>query len=643
MELPADNLFAALVTDTALAIIVTRADDGIVVYVNEAYAKARGVGVDDLIGQSVGDLALWPSDEIRQAWVEKIRQEGHAAQRFDFTNPDGSKGASTLFTELTRIDDIDYFTSYNIDITPMVQAEQEREEALARLRRAQEIARIADFTFDHSTQLITGSDQLAKILRWGPGQFSIPIVDVFARHSHPDDHETTRHILLSDPSEFNFTARYMFNDDDYIWIEMVGSVIRNERGEVTQWEGTIQDVTDRKTRELEREEIEDKMRAAQKLESLGLLAGGVAHDFNNLLVGIMGNADFALMEPGISSSQESRIRDIVTASQRAADLTNQLLAYSGKGRFVIQATSLSDLVREMGELLKVSVSRNSMIHFHLDTELPAVNIDQTQIRQVVMNLIINASEAIEHANGLINVTTGVQYCSEDYINQAALGDQIHEGNYVFVEISDNGCGMTREVMSKLFEPFFTTKFSGRGLGMSAVMGIVRGHAGAVKIYSEVDVGTTFKVFIPAAEGQAQSDHEQNRLPEIRGASRGVLVIDDDPIVCDMLSDALTNLGFRVVIGDSGQAGLNAYRENAKEIVLVFLDLTMPGLSGVDTFAALRQQNSMIKVVLMSGYNEQEATQHFVGKGLAGFLQKPFRVADFKKVVHDILEEDASQK
>lgn len=247
----------------------------------------------------------------------------------------------------------------------------------------------------------------------------------------------------------------------------------------------------------ERLTLERKLQETQKLESLGVLAGGIAHDFNNLLVGVMGNAGLALLELPDDSPVRETIEQIEVAAQRAADLTRQMLAYSGKGRFIIQHLDLGKLVQEMSQLLKVSISKNTIVSYEFESNLPKVEADATQLRQVIMNLLINASEAVGEREGHINLSTGVRWVDRKYLASTYLAPDLPEGKYVYLEVTDNGSGMDSETLGKIFDPFFTTKFTGRGLGLAAVLGIVRGHKGALKVTSQPGQGTTFSILLPA--------------------------------------------------------------------------------------------------------------------------------------------------
>ncbi len=257
------------------------------------------------------------------------------------------------------------------------------------------------------------------------------------------------------------------------------------------------DVTEEKLIADENRKIETQMLHVQKLESLGVMAGGIAHDFNNILTAILGNAELALRQIFPDSGAHAHLRNIEISARRAADLARQMLAYSGKGFFVIEQLDVNAIITEMSRMLDVSISKKATMHLNLAPDLPSVRVDTTQIRQVIMNLVINASEAIGDQSGDITITTGMQKCDEAFLSELWLNDKLEGGPYVYCEVADTGCGMDRDTIDKIFDPFFTTKFTGRGLGMAAVLGIVRGHKGTIKVCSEQGKGSNFKVFLPA--------------------------------------------------------------------------------------------------------------------------------------------------
>ena len=400
----------------------------------------------------------------------------------------------------------------------------------------------------------------------------------------------------------------------------------------------VRDITERKHEEQRRLEIDRKLLDAQKLESLGVLAGGIAHDFNNLLTAILGNANLALMQSSDVAPHRPYIVNIEKTSLQAADLCKQMLAYSGRGKFVIQRLDMSELVNDMTHLLQISVYKRVTLKFDLAKELPAIEADPSQMRQIVMNLVINASEAIGDKEGVVSVATGVMRADRYYLTETYLTPDLPEGDYVFLEVSDTGCGMSSETKAKIFEPFYTTKFTGRGLGLAAVLGVVRGHKGAIKVYSEVGRGTTFKVLIPCVESPADALNKEVSTASDWTSSGTILVVDDEETVRTVTARMLEMFGFDVLMACDGREGVKMFGEHVDRIRAVVLDMTMPHLNGEEAFREIRRIKSNARVLLVSGYTEQEATTRFAGKGLAGFLQKPFKMDELRKKMRTIVGE-----
>ncbi len=454
----------------------------------------------------------------------------------------------------------------------------------------------------------------------------------FTKRSQEEDHN----VIASGKSICHDSIHYDIHGNA-VWLEALKTPLFDEQGHAIGIIGISHDITERKRAEEERIKLEAQMLEVQKLESLGVLAGGIAHDFNNLLMAILGNADLALLSLSPASPSRANIEDIVRASQRAAELCRQMLAYSGKGRFVVGRYDLSEIVREMTQMLEISISKKALLRYSFAEKLPAVEIDATQMRQIIMNLITNASEAIGDASGVIAITTGVMECDCAYLSETCLHEKLPEGTYVYLEVSDTGCGMDSETMSRIFDPFFTTKFVGRGLGLAAVLGIVRGHNGTIKVYSEPGRGTTFKILLPAvSEGKDErmiAEAYDAPLPK----DGTVLLVDDDADVRNVGSQMLELLGFQVLTAANGREALDVFRERGDELNCVILDLAMPEMSGEEAFRELRRLKGDMLVILSSGYNEQDVTQRFVGKGLAGFIQKPYTLDNLRKAINQALD------
>jgi len=386
----------------------------------------------------------------------------------------------------------------------------------------------------------------------------------------------------------------------------------------------------------ERKALEHKLLETQKLESLGVLAGGIAHDFNNLLAIIIGNAGLARSDlPADSPARESVIQ-IEAAAHRAADLTRQMLAYAGKGRFVMQSLDLTDLVHDTMVLLEASVGKSVHIQYQLASDLPAVLADATQLRQVVMNLMINASEAIGEQEGIVTLTTTARQMLAEELTRYRFGSECTPGMFVNLEIADTGGGMDAETQERIFDPFFTTKFTGRGLGLAAVLGIVQRHQGALRVESAPEHGTTFRILLPAVVAPADRVLPDPAPTQAWRGSGTVLVVDDEAGVRRLAAQLLDRLGFTVLLADDGRAGIEVLEAHRTEITCVLLDLTMPKLGGVPAFRALRQIAPHIPIALMSGYSADEALQRFAEQGLAGFIQKPFTSEAFERLLRQIL-------
>jgi signal transduction histidine kinase/CheY-like chemotaxis protein len=413
-------------------------------------------------------------------------------------------------------------------------------------------------------------------------------------------------------------------------VSLTISPIRDANGEITGASHVARNITERK-------QLDEQLRHTAKLESLGLLAGGVAHDFNNLLTGILGNTSLALETLSTNNPARGPLRDALNASERASHLTRQLLAYAGKGRFIIEPINLSGLVREISALVQASIPRNVQLRLELRDDLPYIHADASQLQQLVMNLVINAGEAIaKDESGTVLVTTSTQNVDEHYLlTTLGTSEELPGGTYVSLEVHDTGCGMDEETVARIFDPFFTTKFTGRGLGLAAVQGIVRGHRGAMKVYSRPGKGTTFKVIFPATEERPEP--KPAPPPPMAGKDEVILVIDDEVIIRQTAKSMLERHGYTVVLAENGREGVELFQLLGDSISAILLDMTMPVMGGQETFSRLKALNSDVQVILSSGYNESEAIRQFTGKGLAGFIQKPYSALALVRKIRSVLQ------
>ncbi|HXN47720.1 MAG TPA: chemotaxis protein CheB [Bryobacteraceae bacterium] len=409
----------------------------------------------------------------------------------------------------------------------------------------------------------------------------------------------------------------------------MGFKTRDGRTIETEFIGTVYPEGDRRVIQLnvrdltERRKFEREMQHTQKLESLGLLAGGIAHDFNNLLTGIMGNASLLYADMPPDDPARVQLRSIVRASERAADLTRQLLAYAGKGRLRTEQIGLSDLIQEILALIHTSIPRSVGVKLDLAPDLPPIEADPAQLQQLIMNVVINGAEAIGEGNtGTVQIKTGLRNLTAREIHDNFAAEALSPGSYLWLEIEDTGSGMDEATKARIFDPFFTTKFTGRGLGLAAVSGIVKANHGAIRVYSTPGRGTSFYILFPAAKNKPAARPAEPAPKPSRGSGT-ILVIDDESVVHEAARPMLEKSGFQVLVAESGQAAADLLQAEAGRVSLVILDLTMPGVSAEQAFDLLRGISPRVPILLASGYDEAEASARSGGRLFAGFIHKPF--------------------
>ena len=447
--------------------------------------------------------------------------------------------------------------------------------------------------------------------------------DTWSEHVHPDDRARAReNVRAAQRPGQTYAAEYRMLDalGQVIWVREIVTVIGGEAGRVLGRRGVVVDIS-------ARVQAEEALRQSQKLESLGVLAGGIAHDFNNLLTTIMGNAE--MLRPWLANGDakgRAHLDKIERTTRRLAELTRQMLAYSGRGEFTVAEVDLNAIVTEMTELLTVSTPKNVQVMYRLDPVLPTIRADSAQMRQVILNLLTNATEAIgEHRHGEVVIRTGVATLDATQIDEAFAGQDLEPGQYVSLEVSDTGSGMSTETLSKIFDPFFTTKFTGRGLGLAALRGIIRSHRGGIRIFSRLGEGTVFSLVFPAIGIHLdQPDPEQQRFVDDTGlAGRTILLVDDEESLRSLMALALESTGCRVIQAVDGTDGIEQYRRHREAIDLTVLDLTMPRLNGDEVFRQIMDIQPDARVILISGYTQEDVAGHFTGHRVTGYLEKPF--------------------
>jgi PAS domain S-box-containing protein len=516
-------------------------------------------------------------------------------------------------------------------------AEEALKTSQARLEAAMDLADLVNWELDVDSGIFTFNDRFYALYGTTAaleGGYQMPAEVYVKTFVHSDDQHMVveamhKSVETTDPNYSAYLEHRIVRRDGEIRHTFVHHVvIKDKDGRTIKTRGTNQDITERKQAEQERLDLEGRLQQSQRLESLGVLAGGIAHDFNNILMSVLGNAELALTGLSASAPARDNLLEITASSRRAADLCRQMLAYSGRGRLVTEAIDLRALIEDMLGLLQSTISKKALLNLNMGKNLPPMRGDVSQLSQVIMNMVINASEAIGERSGVITISTGVTECTGRYLEKTYVDERLTPGLYLTLEVSDTGCGMDKATQEHLFEPFFTTKFTGRGLGLSAVLGIVRGHKGALRLYSELGKGTTFKILFPASETATESLARANGATKDDWQGVGtILLVDDEETIRTLGVRMLAALGFTVLVAADGREALAVYAEHRDEITLVLLDLTMPHMDGEQTFRELRLMDSGVRVVMSSGYAESDVTARFAGKGLVGFVHKPYSLTE----------------
>jgi PAS domain S-box-containing protein len=502
-------------------------------------------------------------------------------------------------------------------------------ERQTRLEESQRLAHLGDWTFDPATRRFEWSEETFRIFGLdsanGPPEYS-----TFKKLIRADDFKQLEATILGTrmgeetlAGDFQLAQR----DGTARWTHIT-CAWHKDASERDFLRGTVMDITDRK-------QSEAALLQGQKLESLGVLAGGIAHDFNNLLAALRGNLDLAATDLPKNSVGHRYLAKSGKIIEKAANLTRQLLAYSGKGQFQVKPLDLSQQVREMGHLLSVSVSKKADLRYEITEGLPAIIGDMSQIQQVIMNLVINASEALKDPDGFVLIRTGSEYLNEAELKHSFAGQELSPGPYVALEVQDNGHGMDARTLERIFDPFFTTKFHGRGLGLAAMLGIVKSHKGGIKVTSEVGKGTTFRILFPSSNVFMEMAPPVDPSSGFNRTGK-ILVVDDEPDIRLAATDIFEHLGFEVLQAADGREGMALVKKYNGRLRMVLLDLTMPRMNGIEFMKALRTIDPFLPVLMTSGFSESDNAAELANLGLSGFLQKPYSLASLKVKMKEIL-------
>ncbi|HVP14645.1 MAG TPA: GAF domain-containing protein [Terriglobales bacterium] len=585
-----------------------------------------GLIQEDMIGKTDQDIL---SEEDAEALTRIKRQVLETGQPIPVETAVASKRGQRDFFEgvyIPRRDDhgqVVGLIGYFRNVTERKHAEQALRESEERYRALVEMS--PEAVLVHQGGRIVYANPVCLALYGGAvpeDLIGTPILD----RVHPDDRAMVDgriRIVYEGGTAPRREVRMLRLDGREVLSE--STAVRIEYGGQPAVQAIIRDIT-------ERRKLEERLAQAQKMEAIGLLAGGVAHDFNNLLVGVIGNASLAqdMVAPG--SKVAPFLDRIVRTGEQAAHLTRQLLAYAGKGQIVVEALDLSQVAHNGADLVRASIPSKVALHLDLAPGPPPVSADRGQLHQVFMNLVINAAEAIGSGAGRISVRTGVRDVDAPGLRTSS-GPELPPGRHVFLEVTDDGCGMDEDTLARIFDPFFTTKFLGRGLGLAAVAGIVRTHGGGIQVESMPGQGSRFTVLLPALEEAVPEEQAAAAAGgrDLSGEGR-ILLVDDEEIVLELAQAALQRHGYDVLIAASGPAALRVFEREAAHVDLVILDLSMPGMGGDEVLPELKRIRPDARVVISSGYSQDDAMKYFRGLPAAGFIQKPYTAAQLAAAV-----------
>ena len=593
--------------------------DGRITFINKKAAEQTEWEADDAIGRQLEEVFLIRNEQTNTPMENPAIRAMRESRRVELSNnqvlltrtgkrvPIGDSGAP--------IRDSGGRMSGAVQIFRDVSEQRARDANLRQLKRMIDLSQDAIIVADQDRRIVSWNLGAKEMYGWDAAEARGKAIHVLL-HTPPADVEKKEQGLKHD-GMWEGELTYVHKDGREIRCESRQVLLPDAKGNIEGLLEINRDIT-------ERGRIEEKLRERAKLESLGVLAGGIAHDFNNLLTGVLGNASLLLDDAPEGSRNHLFAKGICESAERAAKLAQQMLAYSGRGRFVIESLNLSETIRQSTGLIQSVVPKNVTLIFDLADDLPPVEADASQLQQLVLNLAVNGAEAIGEKRGRVTIATRTQAVDEAYRRTLLMDEHVQAGLYVVLEVSDTGCGMDEETQARIFDPFFTTKFVGRGLGLAAVQGIVRGHKGALKVDSRAGEGTTLRVFLPAG-GEAAAAHAPcvTEPRDTTAETETILVIDDEEIVRSTADSALRRLGYNVITAADGARGVELLRKQGQSIRLVLLDLSMPEVSGEETMREIRKIRPDVPVVLSSGYSEAYALRHFEDQQLAGFLQKPY--------------------
>ncbi|UYP47568.1 Sensor histidine kinase RcsC [Candidatus Lokiarchaeum ossiferum] len=602
--------------------------DYIFLDINEKFTELTGLEHDLVIGRKVSEVIPNIFDSTIN-WVQTYGKVAKSRKPFTFEQYDEILQKTWLVNAYSP--QPDHFVTLFLDISDRKKMEENLRRSESKYRSLFENSPIGVAISQMDGTIIDSNQSLLNMFGYTIEEFTnLNSLDTYANSV---DRTQTIDKIQHNKSIRDFEVKFKRKNGD-----LFEAIINTNLVEINDQPllmTSFQDVSKLRRIEREKKNMDRKVLTTQKLESLGILAGGIAHDFNNLLVGILGNAELALMDATENSGTRECLNDIIDSAKRAADLSQQMLLYAGKRQIQDKPIFLNEEVSSMENLLKRLVSKNATFDISLSPELSSIRGDPTQIRQVIMNLILNASDSLDGQEGVIRVSTEQKYCDEAFLAHSYLKTNLRPDKYVLFKVEDTGKGIEPDILPKIFEPFFTTKEKGRGLGLSAVLGIVQSHKGTIIVSSKKDLGTTFNVVLPIYEQKSNGDNTKTLIEEFTAQKLhySILLVDDEPSVLKVGQKYLSRMGHKVDTANSGMDALKKVINSSQSYDLIILDLIMPHMDGFTAFQKIRENSTTLPIFISSGYTEYDIEEKFKDYSIAGFLQKPFTYEEILTMIH----------
>jgi len=614
-------------------------DTGAIIDVNRAAIDMYGYSKEELMKMRAGTLGtgdILHSREAASDWFRKARESGYELFQWLARHKDGTEFWVEVELKTVQFNGEETIISVERNIHDRKMAEEKLKESEASYRDLFNHGIDAIYIQNRKGEFIDvnrGAEKMYGYSREEMTGKTPEFLSAEGKNNMDEVRSALRKAELGEPQQFEFWGKRKNG-------EVFPKIVRLNKGRFFGEEVVFAfavDMTEQHRAEEERRKIERQFIRSRNLESLGFLAGGIAHDFNNILTGILGNTGLLRKTMEKSVMGNKYIDRIESSTARAAELCSQLLAFSGKGKFVILPVDINSIVLELTRLLETALPNHIQLKNRIRDVLPFIDVDPTQFKQIVMNLILNASDSIGDEQGTITIRTGMEHgLKRDEKAVYFLTENTNPSEFIYLEVGDSGEGIEDKMIERIFDPFFTSRSMGKGLGLSAVIGIVKSHGGYLRVKSTLGCGSSFRLYFPVSSKEAVEEKKPARRTDFYPGEGTILIADDEPTIREMAGVTLENHGFEIIVAADGREAVEIYRRKKKDIILLVLDLTMPELDGIEVIKEIHRSDPEVKAILSSGFSRHEAIEDLEQKGFSAFLPKPYKPEDLIEVVMSVL-------